>query len=336
MKNRYRIETFIMIPLAFFTMGIFLYYTLIYRNIYVLVLFTILCTVLLSYFTFRLYVRTTPRAYNVAIIGFPKSGKTTLITSVFREIFASRIVGFRASLRGNSTIERVNENIEKLEKGISVGPTYDQTKFSYSTNVEIKRGIFPLYYKVEFGDFPGNDSEIYMNKYGDWLHKTEFFQWVMDCDALIFVIDLAEYLKNYKREKEEYTAKISKAIRAAWQYYYEYNNERSKSLKLRRRPIVLCFTKTDSFDVYYEYRYSNEEVSKELEKYSFGNEVPSIHEISPRVFEEGEVLVKKDFNDLIRYFESESNNFHFIFTSCFGTKDGKKLGIQELISLVLH
>ncbi len=32
-----------------------------------------------------------PQAYNIAIVGFPKSGKTTLIVSLFDEIFLGRI-----------------------------------------------------------------------------------------------------------------------------------------------------------------------------------------------------------------------------------------------------
>ncbi|MGR6831381.1 hypothetical protein [Aliivibrio wodanis] len=55
----------------------------------------------LSSFIFLKVVRKKlPIAHSVAIIGLPKSGKTTLITSIFSEIFSS-------------TIKRVSANIER-------------------------------------------------------------------------------------------------------------------------------------------------------------------------------------------------------------------------------
>jgi|GEM_PF-1303956 len=277
--------------------------------------------------------RSTPRAYNIAIIGFPRSGKTTLITSLFKEIFATRIIGVKAAPRGSTTIERINENMEKLERGRAIGPTEDQTRFSYATNISIKKGLFTTYYKVEFGDFPGDDTEKYVNKYGDWLHKTEFFQWVMECDALIFVIDLAEYLKNYNINND-YISIISKAVRAAWQYYYEFNRLRIKSSELRRRPIVLTFTKVDSIEIYNKYSSSRNNYQQALMENSFGKLVPSVHEIDPDNIIECKKIVLDDFSELIKYLQNESNNFRFVFTSCFGTINGKKIGMEDLISSI--
>jgi type IV secretory pathway ATPase VirB11/archaellum biosynthesis ATPase len=83
----------------------------------------------------ELLKRALPKAYDVAIIGFPKSGKTTLITALFGEIFASRITTVEATLRGQSTIERVNHDLAKLEMGEAVGPTTDQDLFAYRTTI---------------------------------------------------------------------------------------------------------------------------------------------------------------------------------------------------------
>jgi hypothetical protein len=45
--------------------------------------------------------------------------------------------------------------------------------------------------------------------------------------------------------------------------------------------------------------------------------------------------VKNDFKDLIKYFESESSNFHVLFVSSFGLYEGVRLGIKDLFKTIL-
>src|SRR5271157_4011579 len=69
----------------------------------VLASFTVLMVVMFLYVIFS---NKLPIAHNVAIVGFPESGKTTLITILFGEIFARRVLGVQATPKGARTIER--------------------------------------------------------------------------------------------------------------------------------------------------------------------------------------------------------------------------------------
>lgn len=197
-------------------------------------------TAVLALLLFQRLKQTMPIAYNVAVVGFPRSGKTVLITSIFGQIFLDRFLSKKVILRTKATIERVNRDLEQLELGKALGPTSDQDLFAY--RADIKRGGFPLQrtYKVEIGDFPGEDTEEFSEKQSRWLHETAYFKWVMEADSFLFIIDLAHALAD--ENPSEYKAKMTKAIRAAWQHLVEYHVEGKKDLK--KKPVLLVFTKT--------------------------------------------------------------------------------------------
>jgi hypothetical protein len=346
------------------------------------------------FFTLNIYIEKTllPISHNVAIIGFPNSGKTTMIISLFGEIFARNIPSIRATPKGTKTIEKINESQEKLKKGIALGPTQDQDRFAFRANITVercffpqtlggkkslpsdryfpqknskyfmesngdyltdwkfslytnelfklitaKRHLFPRTYKVEFGDFPGEDSEKYSNnsekclnnKY--WLHNTEFFKWVVDCDAIIFVIDLGRYLAKYDL-RQAYVAEVSTAFQAAWQHFTDLNDDRNK--EVRKMPIILAFTKADLFGVE-KHPWNVETFEETIMKLGFGDKTPPVQEISYLNLYNGESQVMSDFVELIDYFTNETSHFRILFISSFGLFQGKRLGISDLLKAVL-
>ena len=95
-----------------------------------------------------------PRAYSIAVIGYPKSGKTFLITAVFGELFSGRLFDIKTVPRGQETIERINRDLEALAIGRSLGPTTDQDLFAYRADITRGHSLFVRKYKVEIGDFP--------------------------------------------------------------------------------------------------------------------------------------------------------------------------------------
>ena len=135
-------------------------------------------------------------------------------------------------LSGQFTIERVNESLAQLGRGIAIGPTREKDRFGYQCNITLGRSFLSKRdYKVEIGDFPGEDTAAFVAKHGPWLHTTEFFKWTMDSDTVVFVIDCSrvcggpiinmlspkiswEAGRNYSTEN---VAFLSSAIRAAWQ-----------------------------------------------------------------------------------------------------------------------
>jgi len=267
--------------------------------------------------------------YSVALIGFPRSGKTTLIVSLFGEMFAGQI-GRQLRPSGESTINRVNELLAQLQMGRALGPTEDQDRFAFRS--ELKSGRFPFsrMYKVEFGDFPGSDSVAYLQKYGPWLHTTEFFKWVVEADALVFVVDVAEFYRDQGRQTA-YVAEMSSAIRAAWQHYVEANKE--QRARCRRVRVVLVFTKADLLG-----RFTSERrVVERIGALAFGETVPELAQLTPYDLQHEGARLRAQFTPLLNYMESElGDRFSISFVSPFGSApDGSRLGMKQFAQAVL-
>jgi GTPase SAR1 family protein len=272
-----------------------------------------------------------PTAYSIAVIGFPKSGKTTLITTLFGELFANRL-GFQVIPRGLQTIERVNGNLANLELGKSVGPTTDQDVFAYRTDV-IRGSFFKRRYKVEIGDFPGEDSREFSEKFGLLFHQTPYFKWAMEADAFLFIIDLAPALVTTEEygTPQEYAAKMTQAIRTAWQRLSEYHYEGGRSLP--KKPVVLVFTKADLFGISAEIS-DLPEVTKEVLKLGFDT-IPTPTEIDSAKLKSGQEHTQKLFANLIQYLGNQSQNYHCLFVSCFSFEQGQRVGIKLLLDNIL-
>jgi len=275
-----------------------------------------------------------PSAYRIAAIGFPKSGKTTLITSLFSELFANRL-GIQVIPRGLETIERVNDNIAKLELGKSVGATTDKDVFAYRVDV-IRGKFFKSRYKVEIGDFPGEDSQQFTEEFGHWFHHTPYFKWAMEADAFMFVVDLAPALvptKEYGTSRE-YVAKMTQAIRAAWQRLNEYHYEGQQQLSTKS--VVLVFTKSDLFGITSEVN-DLDAVTQEILKLGFDS-IPAPNEIDAAKFKNGQEMILKMFADLISYMKNQDSRFQTIFVGCFSFEPGQRqqrLGIKKLLDAIL-
>lgn len=277
-----------------------------------------------------------PIAYNVAVVGFPRSGKTILITSLFSQIFTDRFLNKKVILRTKSTIERVNRDIEQLEIGRALGATTDQDLFAY--RADIKRGGFLIgkTYKVEIGDFPGEDTEEFSEKPIKWLHETAYFKWVMEADAFVFVIDLAHVLAN--KNPLEYKANMSKAIRAAWQHLVEYHVEGQKDL--RHKPVLLVFSKADLWVRKRSLEHDGEIIEDELEKkiwqFGFGETLPPVIHFNENEMEPMRERIETEYIDIIMYLKSQTSRFSIHFVSHFAKfEDGGRLGISELLKKIL-
>jgi GTPase SAR1 family protein len=284
----------------------------------------------------------------VAVIGFPRSGKTTLITSLFGEGF-KRNLPINLSPRGLSTIERVNKSLEMLEKGRAIGPTQDQDMFAFRADVISGSFLFRSVSRVEIGDFPGSyTQEISQEKNEkkmNWLPNSEFFRWITDSDVLLFVIDIGKFLSG-SEERSVYVAEITAAFRATWQQILD--NNRYKEKRLRKQPLAIVFNK---FDLIYRLPQEkdfgvNEEktalsktdiqtITKIIDRIGFGEDVPPIIELDHISLESDKFSVQQHFSELINYFQSEVPNVCIIFSSSFAKKNGAMLGMGEIFSCML-
>lgn len=267
-----------------------------------------------------------PRSYAVAIIGFPKAGKTTLITSLFREIFEGR-VHVKAQVRGAAVIERVNVNIARLASGKVIGPTLSQDRFAYRTDITF--GDFPLRrtYKVDFGDFPGEDTDEYIENSEPWLHTSEFFKWVAEAEALVFVIDIAEFLLD----ERGYVARMTSSVRAAWQHFLDANNHRLSAAT--KSPVVLAFNKADLLALVAD---SDTELKALIRRYGFSTtEIPPEIEVDSEIVSEWENRVFSAFHDMISYMENETITTAILTTS-FGKRANDRIGLSHFLRAALN
>ncbi len=287
-----------------------------------------------------------PPLYRVAIVGFPASGKTTLLTLIFQQIFAGTLPGLSAEPRGKTTADRVLADIKRLEIGESLGPTTDQDLFAYRTDI-IRTNFFGYKrrYKVEIGDFPGEDSDGFTRGRGKPLfYETPFFRWVMEADAFVFVIDSTWTLIQDKNgdDKEavnSYVEQMTQAFQIAWNKLKAYHTEGEADLP--NKPLFLIFTKADLFNVTSSVA-TDDAVIKKLMQLGFGKPVPieQITEIDKTAFEIGKRRITEElFHELISFFRQESRNFSsyetYDFVSCFSLMDGKRLGLPQLIDKIL-
>jgi len=261
--------------------------------------------------------------YNIAVIGLPKSGKTTFITSMFGAVMHGkiRLKGYDAILKGNSTIDKVNENLSLLDKGIPIGSTTDQTLFAYRVNIEENSSHFlrpKKEYQIEIGDFQGEmTQELIDLKTNIWRHDSDFFNWVKKANAFVFVIDLGYYLMY----KKEYVADISKSLRSAWQKIIELNDNQIQ--KVSKQPVILIFNKADVL--------TNTNLSQSEVKYLAFSE-----DKLPEMKYEGIIIdtmveIERDFEDLINFFKINCKNFNYNFySSFFKDKYDYRRGLSEI------
>ena len=313
-----------------------------------------------------------PSPHNVAFVGFQKSGKTTLLITMFNELMLFRVSGVSARLRGEKTIKRVTSYMEKIRLRQAVGPTTQRSQFPYEVN--ITRGRFlGRSFKMSFADFPGEKSEEYVsglpeqqseghdyaaNKESEdyrsvvasivkkrapyhqiddtALFDRDFFRWVLECDALVFVVDIAQYLMDKAHSQpspmaSNYVVEVSQAYMRTWSYILDARDQAGEA---RAPVVVLAFTKSDLFDVD-SHGAAADSLETMMATAGFEEPLPEVREISRVKFEEGKKQCEEDFYDLLQFLRGHSRRFHSVYTSSFALMDGQRLGVEKVFKAVL-
>lgn len=261
--------------------------------------------------------RKLPIAHSIAVIGLPRSGKTTLITSIFSEIFSRKINGISLSPRGDETINKVNEDIARLESGKELKATTDQDLFAYRAEMLTGSSVFSRRYKIEIGDFPGENSEELVGSNIEWLQNLPYFKWVMEADAFMFIIDAS--LATSQSERLEYKARITASYRAAWQKLKDHHYDGIKSLK--NKPIVIIFSKADLL-INEEHASSKKPITTEINEFSLSSQQRQL---------------EIDYKDLISFFRNESKRCSVSLSSSFAKSktDSVRIGVKNILKGVL-
>lgn len=270
-----------------------------------------LVAIIASSSTWFLSIKKLPVSHRVAILGFPRSGKTSLIVAIFEYYFRRGALGKIIAPRGEETIRRINENINRLELRKEISPTKDQDVFAYRADIYSEKSIFSRRYKLEIGDYPGEDTVAFAEDYGDWLHQTPYFKWATSADAFIFVVDAEIFFCDDPKQE---AARQKSAFRAAWQRLREHHLDGRNDLE--SKTLVLVFTKIDLFIM--RERNPNWPVSALT----------------------AEQVLTHYFKDLIEYLNRETTKFYIEYTSVYerepaGNRTGERFGIPELAERIL-
>ena len=272
--------------------------------------------------------------HSIAILGYPRSGKTTLIVTILHRILSSKIA---KSIRvtGRETIEKISEYNEMIVSGQNLGATTDSDVFIYRLQY-IRGEPSPLYrlvgrpsriYDVAVADFPGEYSEDLAEgkrprrrrKVAEQpdgaefapagpsqvgrLYDPEYHSWISQADKYVVLIDIADVVK-VKLDASVLKARIFSAVF----YLKESSLEDSKSL--HHKPAALVFTKSDllssrtfNFDGIDTYNY------RQVNGIDFDPDV--FHKNSEamlRIFSETIVMMKNNFSRVEVIFHSSYMN----------------------------
>jgi GTPase SAR1 family protein len=290
-----------------------------------LVVASVFCAFLLSW--------KVPRAYSVAVIGFSRAGKTTLIQALFEQVRDGKIEvkGVRPTLSAKGTKARIERQSAWLERQQALGPTRDQDMYAYRTDIELG-ALFRKPYKVEFGDFPGVMSEELADGAIEPLLDRDYAKWVCEADAFIFAIDLARLFEDYERTAEinrAYLARVTTGIRTSWQYITE-NHISGNGVK--SLPVVLAFTKSDLINYVSDDPSVN--VTELIQKWGF-DEMPEIKEVDCQKLAQYAPRVKEAFSKPRSVLKEKGNKFTEVFVSSFGNMDGYRLGFDDLLLAIM-
>ncbi len=163
------------------------------------VIATLLFTIFSSVFS---VIGRNPTTFTVSLLGFPRSGKSVYLTVLFDELQRGHADGVDFRPYGLESAERVGENLNCLMSGTWLLPTEPGSVFYYRAIASI-RGVLRRVYKIEIGDFAGESMQELEPSSDIWLHKTSYFRYVIQSDAIVFAVDLQVLLAGNRQKTEE-------------------------------------------------------------------------------------------------------------------------------------
>lgn len=127
-----------------------------------------------------------PISFTVAILGFPASGKSVYVTTLFDLLQQGKSKVLRASPYGADTIEEVSRNLNILGKGEWLPRTPSGNPFFFRA-IASMAGMSRV--RLEIADFAGENFEGLLPESDRWLHRGEYFKYVVDANAIFLALD---------------------------------------------------------------------------------------------------------------------------------------------------
>jgi hypothetical protein len=185
------------------------------------------------------FLRVNPATLTISLLGLPNSGKTVYLTVLFRELMTSGIQGIKFSPYGSETVERVTRGLNTLLRGKWLPPTSPNEVFFYRAVASVGGGVLARRYKIEIGDYAGQRMKEFNTEDEMWLHKTDYFKYILQSDAVLLSVDSAVVQQGNTAEIRA----MENSFMAAIQLLIE-----GKGVEPGRRlhaPVALVFMKAD-------------------------------------------------------------------------------------------
>lgn len=195
-----------------------------------------------------LYIaRSKPSTINISILGFPQSGKTVFLTVLYHYINTKKSTnGVTFIPKGRETIEAVSENMNLLQTQNWLPRTFvSNPVFFFRAIAQLKRFLFNSKYLIEIGDFAGEESQNLSEYDKKWLHKNDYFKYVVSSEIIWLAFDCSD-LQDSRNPVE-----IENSFIAALQIVMDEKGV--KFGKKMKTPVCLLLLKADTNYKYLEY-----------------------------------------------------------------------------------
>lgn len=300
-------------------------------------------------------------SHSVAVMGYPRSGKTTLIVTLIHKIISSRIArNFRVT--GDETMEKVTAYHNMIVRGVNIGPTGDADTFLYrfqydraEPNVLVRLLSKRVRtYDIAIGDFPGEyTSDASSNvrirrrrrKPASGTQQTAEVPPASARQALP-PVSRPRFGRLYDPEYHSWVSQADKyiiivdsadlvrrnldaselttQIYSAVVYLKESSLEDSKSL--HEKPVALVFTKCDLL--------SNKSVNLEnIDKINF--KMANKAEFDPALYQQAMNILQSSFSQTIEMLENNFKEAKVIFHSSYKSQPTFDDASREIIEFIV-
>ncbi|MEM9558024.1 MAG: hypothetical protein AAGC60_27450 [Acidobacteriota bacterium] len=180
-----------------------------------------------------------PAPLQVALVGGPRAGKTIFLTVLFDKLQVARTQRVQFQPHGRETIEMVTENLNQLNAGNWLKATSVDSIFFFRADAIVGKGILSRKYTVEIGDHAGERIEEFDSSSEEWLHRTEYFKYVVGCQVIFLAVDAAKLVDG----DSAVVARMENELVAAFQVLI--NDKGVAAGQQLRAPVALLILKAD-------------------------------------------------------------------------------------------
>jgi hypothetical protein len=186
-------------------------------------------------------VDSVPDSVTISVVGPSRVGKTVFI-SVSLDLFMTSPEGdsIRLVPYGAETAEAVDSVVAQIRSGAWPPKTPSGKWFEYKARVSLRKGVWRRRSppKLNVGDFPGEDIDQFVPGTPKWFHKSTAFRYVIDSDAVFFVVDAGLLVGSTSAQ----LAHSDATFKAALQVIYDEKVGSQAKLIL---PIGIILAKSD-------------------------------------------------------------------------------------------